>query len=413
MMLPTFCGHCVPAVFVSSLVDARMSDSRALIFELPALFKVDAVVGQGAYGAVCRAAVRDCDHVVAIKKIPQYAKSADTAKRVLREVLILQQFQFVRQIVAAHMIFRPVSAEKDLYVVMDYVPSDLSTFIKQTTQLNEPMIQYIVAQLLLGLRGIHAGECIHRDLSTRNVLLNERCEVQIADFGLARFFDPEERMSFGVVTQWYRAPEIITDANYTSKVDVWSVGVIMAELYMQGHIFPGKPNDLADQLNRIMKILGVPDVDLFVNTDATLSSSSDNAKRYIQRVAASSRPYKRTLFEAEGPRFKHEMSEEAKTFMSRLLCFNPDERPSAEEALKDKWFEPLRAFIDENLQVQDCEQESTATTMKNEVLNYPKSDVDQLTAEIERLAPQWNKELEQEASALFKEEAERVADAAE
>ena len=378
-----------------------MADSRALIFELPGLFKVDAVVGQGAYGAVCRAMVRDCDHIVAIKKIPQYAKSADTAKRVLREMLILQHFQFVRQIVAAHMIFRPVSAEKDLYVVMDYVPSDLSTFIKQTSQLNEAMIQYIVAQLLLGLRGIHSADCVHRDLSTRNVLLNERCEVQIADFGLARFFDPEERMSFGVVTQWYRAPEIITDASYTSKVDVWSVGVIMAELFMQGHIFPGKPNDLADQLNRIMKILGVPDVDLFNREGSSLSTSSDNAKRYIARVAASSKPYKRTLFEADGPRFKHEMSPAARQLLSSLLTFNPDDRPSAEQALSDPWFDSLREFIDENLKLQDAEREGTFT---NDVLRNPKSDVEQLVSEIERLAPQWNRDLEQEASTLFKDD---------
>lgn len=386
-----------------------MNDSRALIFELPPLFKVDAIVGQGAYGAVCRAMIRDCDHPVAIKKIPQYAKSADTAKRVLREVLILQHFQFVRQIVAAHMIFRPVSAEKDLYVVMDYVPSDLSTFIKQTQQLNEPMIQYIVAQLLLGLRGIHSGDCVHRDLSTRNVLLNERAEVQIADFGLARFFDPEERMSFGVVTQWYRAPEIITDANYTSKVDVWSVGVIMAELFMQSHIFPGKPNDLADQLNRIMKILGVPDVELFSKSGATLSSSSDNAKRYVQRVAASSRPYKRTLFTDEGPRFKHEMSEAAMSLLSKLLTFNPDDRPSASDALADPWFEPLREFVNENIELQDAEREGTGA-FANEVLKNPKADVDSLVAEIERLAPQWNRELEAEAATLFREDGAPAAE---
>jgi serine/threonine protein kinase len=371
---------------------------RALIFELPSLFKVDAVVGQGAYGAVCRANVKDCAHAVAIKKIPQYAKSHDTAKRVLREVLILQHFQFVRQIVVAHMIFRPVSAEKDLYVVMDYVPSDLSTFIKQSQQLSEPMIQYIVAQLLLGLRGIHTADCVHRDLSTRNVLLNERCEVQIADFGLARFFDPEERMSFGVVTQWYRAPEIITDANYTTKVDVWSVGVIMAELFMQGHIFPGKPNDLADQLNRIMKILGTPNPELFTDPKSSLSSSSDNAKRYVQRVANSARPYKRTLFEGDGPRFRHAMTPEAMALLSRLLTFNPDDRPSAEESLQDPWFEPLREFIKEHQQLQDQEMEGT---FSNDVLSDPKSDTDALVAEIERLAPQWNRELEHEAQALF------------
>jgi mitogen-activated protein kinase 1/3 len=372
--------------------------SDAVVFELPSTaFIVDAVVGQGAYGAVCRASITGHPTtLVAIKKIPAYAKSAETAKRVLREILILRHFQCVGQIVATHMMFRPVSQEKDLYIVMDYVPSDISNFLKNATEISEPMIQFMVAQMLLGLRAMHKVDCVHRDLSTRNVLLNASCEIQIADFGLSRFFDPEERMSFGVVTQWYRAPEVITDASYGEKVDVWSVGVIMAELFMQGHIFPGKPNDLADQLNRIMKILGVPDVKLFSDEGSALASSSDNAKRYIQRVAASSRAYKRTLFTAAGPVFKLQPSDTAKDFMSQLLTFSPDERPSADETLKHAWFDGIREYIDEHVAAQEAELQPFEGGEALLMAAGQTGDHNKATFvdEIERLVPTWTKELE-------------------
>ena len=386
-------------------------NDQPVLFELPPVFKVDAVVGQGAYGAVCRATLEKGGHVatVAIKKIPGYAKSGDTAKRVLREVLILRHFQCVRQIVPTHMIFRPLSAEKDLYVVMDYVPSDISTFLKTSHQTTEGLVQYMVAQLLLGMVGMHKCGCAHRDLSTRNVLLNERSEVAIADFGLARFFDPEERMSFGVVTQWYRAPEVVTDAQYDAKVDVWSCGVIMCELFMGSHIFPGKPNDLADQLTKIMRIVGVPDKNLFTKPGATLSTSSDNAKRYVLRVCNGSNPYKRTLFETGGPRFKLEPSAAAKDLLLQLLTFDPDQRPSAREALAHPWFESLRPYITENLKEIDAEVQpfkdtsllglqttggtATATGGVGEA-------TDSLVAKIEELCPVWNAELDAAAAEI-------------
>ena len=378
-----------------------------VIFELPSVFKIVTIVGQGAYGSVCRALLTNTatntTATVAIKKIPGYAKSGDTAKRVLREVLILRHFQTVRQIIPAHLMFRPVSQEKDLYIVMDYVPSDISSFMKTAgDQITESLVQYICCQILLGLVGLHKCGCCHRDLSTRNVLLNERSEVAIADFGLARFFDPEERMSFGVVTQWYRAPEVVTDAQYDSKVDVWSTGVICAELFLGGHLFPGKPNDLADQLNRIMRIVGVPDITLFKNSATTLSSSSDNAKRYVERVCSSTRPYKRVLFTPAGPQFKLEPSELARDLLLKLLTFDPDQRPTAREALVHPWFESLKAYIDENLaeideDVTEFENQELLTLQTTGVAATATAGVadatDRLVGEIETLCPVWNDEL--------------------
>jgi serine/threonine protein kinase len=394
---------------------------RVTMFELPTtVFNVEAaLIGQGAYGAVCRATIKKNNAVVAIKRIAAFNKNLDTAKKILREIVILRHLQTIPQVVRAHLVFRsPV--EKTVYIVMDYFPSDLSAVIKQQRSLNEEMVRYMIAQLLLGIRGMHKAGTIHRDLSTRNILVNNECEIAIADFGLARFFDPEEHMSFGVVTQWYRAPEIVTDAAYNSKVDVWSVGVIMAELLLQGHLFAGKPNDLADQLNKIMRIVGLPTPEWFTDKACTLQSSSDNAKLYINRIAASPQAaamFKPTLLAAPtdgGPNWRIPLSAGARDVLSVLLRFNPDERPSAAEALQLPWFDPLRDFIKECEARQDTEvREIEHPLLSHKAPRELTSDLGVHVDAIESLAPTWADQMEAELyESLAAEELEEAEEPA-
>jgi mitogen-activated protein kinase 1/3 len=383
-----------------------MADKTVAMFELSTnVFNVEAaLVGQGAYGAVCRATVKKNNHPVAIKRIPHYNKNLDTAKKILREMVILRHLSPCTQIVKGHIFFRS-QREKSLYIVMDYLPSDLSTVIKQGKLSEEAKIRYVTAQLLLGVGAMHKAGCTHRDLSTRNILVNENCEIRIADFGLARFFDPEEQMSFGVVTQWYRAPEIVTDASYNAKVDVWSVGVIMAELFLQGHIFAGKPNDLADQLNKIMRIVGIPEAGWFTDPNCVLSTSSENAKRYVQRVCqsaqmASADPvaaanFRPTLFTATGPQFKIPLSDDAKDLLGQLIRFNPDMRPNAEQALAHRWFDPLREYIDYyRADVPLLQHKLLTQRAGNGVTAEELNDLDLHVRFIEDMAPVWSDALE-------------------
>jgi serine/threonine protein kinase len=333
-----------------------MTNVQADVFHLPPEFEVIALVGQGAYGAVCKAKRKMVEEEggetvsaeVAIKKIPHFNRSEDNATKVLRELQILHHFQPVQQIVACHQVFsRQDGDTKDLYIVMDYIESDLSSVIKRGVIQSEDVIRFIAAQLLLGLAAMHKNKCIHRDLSSRNILVDGKTsQVFICDFGLARFYDPEEKMSFGVVTQWYRAPEIITDAPYDTKVDIWAVGVIVAELFMQAHLFPGKPNDLADQLKKILLALGTPNWEWFSEEDKPFYGASANAKRYVEsfiRHQSSRRPIPPAadsgVFLNNLPtKFKIPPSAEAKHLMDKLLQFNPQTRFSAVQALEHPWF---------------------------------------------------------------------------
>lgn len=88
--------------------------------------------------------------------------------------------------------------------------------------------------------------------------------MKITDFGLARYHgDLNRQLTKGVVTRWYRSPEILLGANYYGEsVDVWSLGCILAELYLRGILFQGESD--IDQLSKIFGIRGTPNVGLFL-----------------------------------------------------------------------------------------------------------------------------------------------------
>jgi serine/threonine protein kinase len=96
----------------------------------------------------------------------------------------------------------------------------------------------------------------------RNILVNSDCQLKIADFGLARIYNEQNNskivaMTEYVTTRWYRAPEVLVGwAQYTTGVDMWAVGCIVAELVGRTPIFPGA--DSLQQLTLICQCLGKP-----------------------------------------------------------------------------------------------------------------------------------------------------------
>lgn len=107
-----------------------------------------------------------------------------------------------------------------------------------------------------GLAYCHKQGFFHRDLKPENLLVNND-QIKIADFGLAREIRSRPPYTDYVATRWYRAPELLLRSTiYSSPVDIFAMGCIMAELYLLKPIFPG--NSEADQLYKICAILGSP-----------------------------------------------------------------------------------------------------------------------------------------------------------
>lgn len=168
---------------------------------------------------------------------------------------------------------------------------------------------------------------LHRDLKPGNLLVNADCELKICDFGLSRGFDPDQNTVFPgkqefmteyVATRWYRAPEImLSHQNYTSAIDLWSVGCILAELLGRKPLFKGR--DYVDQLNQIIHYLGTPSNGMLARI------ASPRAQQYIKSL-----PFKPQIpFEQIFP----EANPQALDLLRRLLAFDPSERITCEEAL--------------------------------------------------------------------------------
>lgn len=119
-------------------------------------------------------------------------------------------------------------------------------------------VKKFTLQLLEGTRYCHAHRVLHRDLKPQNLLINKEGNLKLADFGLARAFGvPLRTYTHEVVTLWYRAPEILLGGRqYSTGVDMWSVGCIFAEMATRKPLFPGDSE--IDEIFKIFRILGTP-----------------------------------------------------------------------------------------------------------------------------------------------------------
>ena len=120
-------------------------------------------------------------------------------------------------------------------------------------------IQLFLFQLLRGLSYCHKRRVLHRDLKPQNLLINEKGELKLADFGLARAKSvPTKTYSNEVVTLWYRPPDVLLGSTeYTTSIDMWGVGCIFFEMAAGRPLFPGSTVD--DELQLIFRTLGLPD----------------------------------------------------------------------------------------------------------------------------------------------------------
>ncbi|KAK7814848.1 hypothetical protein U0070_026349 [Myodes glareolus] len=178
-------------------------------------------------------------HRVAVKKLSRPFQSIIHAKRTYRELRLLKHMKH-ENVIGLLDVFTPArSLEEfnDVYLVTHLMGADLNNIVK-CQKLTDDHVQFLIYQILRGLKYIHSADIIHRDLKPSNLAVNEDCELKILDFGLARHTDDE--MTGYVATRWYRAPEIMLNwMHYNQTVDIWSVGCIMAELLTGRTLFPG------------------------------------------------------------------------------------------------------------------------------------------------------------------------------
>lgn len=167
-------------------------------------------------------------------------------------------------------------------------------------------------------------DIIHRDLKPSNLLVNADCDLRIADFGLSRSRHSRCEMTQYVVTRWYRAPEVMMFQPYSFKADLWSIGCILGELLRGEPLFPG--NGAFQTLKQMVEFVGRP-------------SSADMVHLgRSEQSAISALPNHGNKIDCQFPQVNHL----CRDLLKSLLQFNPDKRPTAQEALMHSWFDSLR-----------------------------------------------------------------------
>lgn len=213
-------------------------------------------LGEGTYGLVSRARDPVTNQLYAIKAM-KVTSNVDLDITVLREIKLLQRLRH-RHIVRLDEVLAGTYLGTT-YLRMESCYQDMDQFLRRCkSPLSSRQIFRFFEQLMLGLEFLHNNQILHRDLKPANLLLTEDLELKIADFGMARSFTETGDMTPGVVTLWYRAPELLLSCqNYDYSVDIWSSGLILGELCLGHPVLTGESE--IDQLIRITDLLGSPD----------------------------------------------------------------------------------------------------------------------------------------------------------
>lgn len=348
--------YCPPALLVHQV---RLNN---VTYEVPERYKPIKLIGSGAYGQVCSAVDTQRNTKVAIKKLARPFQSAIHAKRTYRELRMLKHMNHENIIGLLDVFTATTTFDEfnDVYLVSPLMGADLNNIIKTQT-LSDDHVQFLVYQILRGLKYIHSAGIIHRDLKPSNIAVNEDCELKILDFGLARH--TEDSMTGYVATRWYRAPEIVLNwMHYSQTVDIWSVGCIMAEMLAGKPLFPG--TDHIDQLTRVLSLVGTPNQTLLDKIN------SPEARNYVASMPKWPKKDFREVFLGANPN--------AINLMEQMLDLDADTRITATEALAHPYLsqyadptdEPTAEPYDQSFEDMELTIPEWKVKVYEEVVNY-------------------------------------------
>ena len=287
-------------------------------------------IGEGTYGQVWMGRDRLSGEIVALKKVRMDQEKEGFPVTAIRELKMLRSLRHenivnLKDIVTGQNQNRNKARRNkhEIYMVFEYVDHDLTGLMDTPSiRFSEAQVKTYAKQLLSGLWYCHEREVLHRDIKGSNLLIDNKGNLKIADFGLARTYnDNLKRYTNKVITLWYRSPELLLGANeYGPEVDIWSVGCLLVELLTKKPLFPGK--DETEQIDLIFRVLGSPTEDSWPGW--TRLSYADMLKGQF---------YEPRLEEA-----LQSITPTARSLISDLLQLDPKRRPTASDALDHDWF---------------------------------------------------------------------------
>lgn len=290
-------------------------------------------IEEGTYGVVYRARDKRTEEIVALKRLKMEKEKEGFPITSLREINTLLKGQHPNIVTVREIV---VGSNMDkIFIVMDYVEHDLKSLMETMRHKKQMFmpgeVKCLLKQLLSAVAHLHDNWILHRDLKTSNLLLSHKGILKVGDFGLAREYgSPLKAYTPVVVTLWYRAPELLLcTKEYSTPIDMWSVGCIFAELLLMNALFPGKSE--VDQLNRVFKELGTPSENIWTGF---------NKLPAVQKMKFNDYPVSnlRSKFST--------LSELGLSLLTGFLTYDPVKRLTAEKAMDNPYFNEVPLPID-------------------------------------------------------------------
>eukprot|EP01112_Ceratiomyxa_fruticulosa_P020823 TRINITY_DN7200_c0_g1_i1.p1 TRINITY_DN7200_c0_g1~~TRINITY_DN7200_c0_g1_i1.p1 ORF type:complete len:468 (-),score=74.62 TRINITY_DN7200_c0_g1_i1:314-1717(-) len=287
----------------------------------------DRIIGNGSFGVVTQAQVVGTGEVVAIKKVLQDKRFKN------RELQIMKMLGHINVVQLRNSFYTngPKSDEVFLNLVLEFIPETVYRVARQYSKLKQPFpmiyIKLYTYQLCRSLAYIHMLGICHRDIKPQNLLLDPATGIlKLCDFGSAKLLIKGETNVSYICSRYYRAPELIFGAtNYSTAIDVWSMGCVLAELLLGQPLFPGDSG--VDQLVEIIKILGTPTREQIQAMNQNYTSFKfPEIKAHPWSKVFRSRP----------------VSPEAIDLISKILQYTPSLRLKPIEACAHAFFDELR-----------------------------------------------------------------------
>uniref|UniRef100_A0A8C9W6Y7 cyclin-dependent kinase n=1 Tax=Scleropages formosus TaxID=113540 RepID=A0A8C9W6Y7_SCLFO len=289
--------------------------------KLETYIKLDKL-GEGTYATVYKGRSKLTDNLVALKEIRlEHEEGAPCTA--IREVSLLKDLKHAN-IVTLHDI---VHTDKSLTLVFEYLDKDLKQYMDDCGNImSMHNVKIFLFQILRGLAYCHRRKVLHRDLKPQNLLINERGELKLADFGLARAKSvPTKTYSNEVVTLWYRPPDVLLGSSeYSTQIDMWGVGCIFYEMAAGRPLFPG--STVEDELHLIFRLLGTPTEDNWPGISSIDEFKSYNFPKYKAQALINHAP---------------RLDTEGIDLLLNFLKYESKKRISADEAMKQPYFHSL------------------------------------------------------------------------
>merc|ERR1719253_492602 len=291
-------------------------------------YNAERVIGNGTFGIVYSAHIVETDETVAIKKV-----FVDRRYR-NRELQLWREMRHPNIVTLKHAFYTSGDSPDELYLnmVMEYVPETvycvMKRFCKQKQQMPKVLVQLYTYQASRALAHLHASSVVHRDIKPQNLLVdaNRGHLLKLCDFGsAARLGNNRPALVAYICSRYYRAPELIFGAtNYTTAVDLWSIGCVLAEMIRGRPLFPGENG--VDQLVEIVKVLGAP------SKTQVLAMNPQYFNFSFPNIAACS----------WGAVFRRDVSQDLAELLGGFLQYDPEARIHPLEACAHPCFDELR-----------------------------------------------------------------------